>query len=164
MPLASPKPPLPGEAAASAARIQGRADIVAPGRGRILRCGDACGATVFSFAGVARGMYVGPALMCTVAFPRVSTRSLATMVVRRNSPRISCIGTRRGWGTPSHSDRVKHHGERRCPKVTVTLTPRGGSAAQPTQPPPDRHVTHAGPQIVPGTQHQPKPDVRTQRP
>src|SRR5262245_16106537 len=81
-PLAGVPPPL-------AARIHGRADMLAPGRGRIARCGKACGATVLSRVTFAPGMYRGPALMCTVAEPRVSTRSFETLVVRRNIDLIS---------------------------------------------------------------------------
>src|SRR6478672_11584801 len=76
---AGPPPPLVG---AVAARIHGRADIVAPRCGRIARCGKACGATLVSRAGSVLLTWRGPALMCTVVFPRVSTRSFVTSVVR----------------------------------------------------------------------------------
>jgi len=70
-------------------------------------------------------------LMCTVAVPRVSTRSFVTRVVRRNMPLVSRIGTQRGRPTPMSAARENRHGDR-APYVTVTLTPRGGSAAHPT--------------------------------
>src|SRR6187402_3306434 len=101
--------------------------------------------------------------MWTLALPRVNTRSFATLLVRRNIPFMSRIGTVRGRPTQRSFARVKRHGDR-CPYVAVMLTPRGGSAAQPTYPPPYRHATQAGPHIVPGTQAQPKPDTRIQRP
>src|SRR5580765_1589234 len=92
--------------------------------------------------------------MWTVVKPRVSTRSFVTSVVRWNIPGISRIGTQRGRGAPRSASRENRQGER-GPYVAVTLTPRGGSGAHPTQPPPDRQLTQDGPQIRPGTHPQP---------
>src|SRR4051812_8068255 len=95
-----------------AARIHGRADIVAPWRGRIARCGKACGATAVSRTGTALFTCRGPALMCTVAPPRVRTRSFVTSVVRWNIPRSSRAGRHRGRGAFRSAARENRHGDR----------------------------------------------------
>ena len=54
------------------------------------------------------------------------------------------------------------------PAATVTRTrpwwQRGWSGAQPQYPPPSRQETHAGPHVVPGTQHHPYRRSSYQRP
>src|ERR1041384_2471979 len=110
--------------------------------------------TARSFLPVARSMDAtpGPSLTVTLRVPalpklRVSCRTLLITVVWLMIVvllTITVVGLTSSWNRLAWTKTKGGAG-------AVITTPRGGAGAQPTYPPPERHVTQAGAHSTPGT-------------
>jgi hypothetical protein len=100
----------------------------------------------------------------TKRVPPGPTTAVCTGVVTANALWTPLAGTMwwkcAPWGKNATGQK-KNGAVKAKPNPTNATGARG---AQPMNPPPKRHVTHAGDQAVPGIQHQPSPSTQSQRP